>query len=82
MKRSEFELLTKQMQDAHNKFFTFMDTFTHSVVAGNVNKNPRRYMTDDDQRQASAFYQRKQELEDRWLDFMRSPEPVEEDSMS
>jgi hypothetical protein len=79
MKRSEFERLTKEMENAHTEFIAFMDAFTYSVTAGRTERKPRRYMTSEDQQYASSLYKQKQELEDRWLTFMRSPEPVEDD---
>ena len=71
MKRSDFEALTTAVQDAHSEFMTFMEPFIGAPTS-------RRYMTPQESLQAYELYKRKQGLEDRWLSFIRSPEPIEE----
>jgi hypothetical protein len=74
MPKADVQLLRNQMREAHNDFVAFMDTFVFEEVVGNT---PPR--TPEDQARVLELYRRKQELEERWINAVWSPEPVEQD---
>jgi hypothetical protein len=72
MTRSEFQLLTQQMQQADKEWSMLMDRFVTLTTAGKTDQEGKVSLTADDQRRAFELFQRKKELARRWLAFMRS----------
>ena len=78
MTRSEFQLLTQQMQQADEEWSMLMDRFVTLIAGAKANQEGEASLTADDQSRAFELFQRKKELAFRWLAFVRSPEPFED----